>query len=284
MIPPLPSFLCLWPQQGVVVGGVRGAGRGCQEVLGITLLGRNKGSLPLVTGPEEAWIVFCIVPVKRWGEEVGSLRLHTHTHTHPAHCVLSRSSTGSSCKTGSRLLTTRSQLLLFVWKISGLNGSISTVTLVSFPLLPSTFLWAHSAAASRASRSAWWCECAIKPSLRLRRAGFFLSFWSAVEWKVRLRLQINRRLEPSRAKLRDQIDGRLLCGVGISGGFEVSPAAQLKGEELTFGPGGKLLSPVNVHKPNFPLAHQQSFCVCPAVCFTGHRVDPGWKIWRRVRG
>lgn len=60
-------------------------------------------------------------------------------HTHPALGVLSCSSTGSSCKTGSRWLTTRSQLLLFVWKISGFNGSISTVTLVSFPAFHTNF-------------------------------------------------------------------------------------------------------------------------------------------------
>lgn len=69
--------------------------------------------------------------------------------------------------------------------------------------------------------------------------------------------------------------------LGLAVGFEVSPAAQLKGGELTFGPGGKLFSPVNGHKPDFPLAHPQPLCVCPAA-FT---VDPGswWKISRRLR-
>lgn len=94
-------------------------------------------------------------------------------------------------------------------------------------------------------------------------------------------MQINRRQEPSGAAQRGQIDGRLLCGVGISAGFEVSPAAQPKGGELTFGPGGKLHSPVNGRQPDFPLARPRPLCVCPAAS----TVDPGlwWKSSRRLR-
>lgn len=123
-----------------------------------------------------------------------------------------------------------------------------------------------TAAASSACCLAWRRECAIKPSERLRRAGFFFLFDQL--WNDKSGRGCRLTGDKSRAEQRDQIDGRLLCGVGISGGFEVSPAAQVKGEELTFGPGGKRLSSVNDHKPNFPIAHQQSFRVCPAG-FTG---------------
>lgn len=203
--PPHSLFICSL-SRGLWWEGL-GGWWGCQEVLGITLLGRNKGSLPLAAGPEEGWIVLCIVPVrgeeKRWVLSTSSASPHTHTHIHPALCVLSRSSTGSSCKTGSRPLTTRSQLLLFVWKISGLNGSISTVTLVSFPLFTSTFFGGPFCCCFTCvpiSPAAWMRNKAFS---KVKEGRVFLSSWSAVEWKVWPRLQINRRQEPSGAAWPD---------------------------------------------------------------------------------